>query len=39
LSNGVPKMKLVTLHNALARIGIPLHHGAIPYYKEVKKLK
>ena len=32
-------MKLVTLQNALDRIGIPLQQGAIRYYKEAQKLK
>jgi len=39
LSNGHPKAKLVTLQTALDGIGIPLHAGAIRYYKEVGKLK
>ena len=39
LSNGHPKAKLVTLHTALDGIGIPLHEGAIRYYKEAQKLK
>ena len=39
LAAGHPKGKMVTLDSALDGIGIPMHPGAVRYYREIGRIK